>query len=43
MKYMITEGRFKKETELLLTVFQSNAIRTDYIKVKIDKTQENSK
>ena len=33
----------KKETESLLTAGQNNAIRSNYIKTKIDKTQQNSK
>ena len=34
---------FKRETESFLTAAQNNAIRTNYIKVKIEKTQPNSK
>ena len=33
----------KRETESLLIVAQNNAIRTNYVKTKIDKTQQNSK
>ena len=33
----------KRETESLLRAAQDNAIRTNHIKVRIDKTQQNSK
>ena len=33
----------KKETESLLIPAQNNAIRTNYVKTKIDKMQQNSK
>ena len=33
----------KRETESLLISAQNNAIRTNHIKAKIDKTQQNSK
>ena len=33
----------KKETESLLIAAQNNAIRTNYIKAKIDNAQQNSK
>ena len=33
----------KKETESLLIAAQNNIIRTNYIKAKIDKSQQNSK
>ena len=33
----------KRETEYLLIAAQNNAIRTNYIKVRIHKTQQNSK
>ena len=39
----IRKGKFKKETESLLITAQNNAIRTDHIKAKIDKTQQNSR
>ncbi|MUZ80509.1 hypothetical protein GLN52_23935 [Shigella flexneri] len=39
----LRKGHLKRETESLLTTAQNNAIRTNYIKAKIDKTQENSK
>ena len=37
------KGSFKKETESLLIAAQDNAIRTNHIKARIDKTQQNSK
>ena len=40
------KGNFKRETESLLIAAQNNAIRairTNHIKVRIDKTQQNSK
>ena len=37
------KGNLKRETESILIATQNNAIRTNYIKVKIDKTQQNSK
>ena len=37
------KGNFKRETESLLIAAQDNAIRTNHIKVRIDKTQQNSK
>ena len=39
----LRKGNFKKETESLLTAAQNNAIRTNHIKVRIDKTQQNIK
>ena len=33
----------KRETESLLIAAQNNAIKTNYVKVKIDKTQQNLK
>ena len=39
----LRKGNFKRETESLLKAAQNNAIRTNYIKVRIDKTQQNSK
>ena len=38
----IRKGKFKRETEFLLIVAQNNAIITNHIKAKIDKTQHNS-
>ena len=37
------KGNFLRETESLLIATQNNAIRTNYIKAKIDSTQQNSK
>ena len=34
---------FKRETESLLIAAHANAIRTNHIKARIDKTQQNSK
>ena len=34
---------FKRETESLLITAQKNAIRTNHIKARIDKTQQNSR
>ena len=34
----LKKGNLKKETESLLKAAQNNAIRTNYVKVKIDKT-----
>ena len=39
----LRKGNFKRETESLLMVAQNIAIRTNHIKVRIDKTQQNSK
>ena len=39
----LRKGNFKRETESLLIAAQNNAIRTNLIKVRIDKTQQNSK
>ena len=39
----LRKGNFKREIESLLMAAQSNTIRTNYIKARIDKTQENSK
>ena len=39
----LRKGNLKRETESLLIVAQENAIRTNYIKARIDKTQQNSK
>ena len=36
-------GNFKRETESLLIVAQDNAVKTNHIKARIDKTQQNSK
>ena len=39
----LRKGNFKKETESHLIAAQNNAIRTNHIKARIDKTQQNSK
>ena len=39
----LRKGNFKRETESLLIAAQNNAIRTNQIKVRINKTQQNSK
>ena len=39
----LRKGNFKRETESLLIAAQHNAIRTNHIKARIDKTQQNSK
>ena len=36
-------GNLKRETESLLIAAQNNAIRTNHIKTRIDKMQQNSK
>ena len=36
------KGNLKREIEFLLIAAQNNAVTTNYIKVKIDKTQQNS-
>ena len=39
----LRKGNLKRKTESLLMAAQNNAIRTSYIKTKIDNTQLNSK
>ena len=39
----LIKGNFKRETESLQITTQNNAIRTNHIKARIDKTQQNSK
>ena len=39
----LRKGNFKRETESLLMAAQNNALRTNHIKTRIDKTQQNSK
>ena len=39
----IRTGNFKRETEFLLVAAQNNAVRTNSVKARIDKTQQNSK
>ena len=39
----LRKRNFKRETESLLITAQENAVRTNHIKARIDKTQQNSK
>ena len=39
----VRKGNLKWETESLLITSQNNAIRINHIKVRIDKTQQNSR
>ena len=39
----LRKGNFKRETESLLIAAQNNALRTNQIKVRKDKTQQNTK
>ena len=39
----LSKGNFKRETESLLIAAQNKAMRTNYIKARIDKTRQNSK
>ena len=39
----LRKGHFKRETESLLIAAHNNAVRTNRIKARIDKTQQNSK
>ena len=39
----LRKGNLKRETKSLLIEAQNNTIRTNYVKAKIDKTQQNSK
>ena len=39
----LRKGNLKRETESLLIAAQDKAIRTNHIKARIDKTQQNSK
>ena len=39
----LRKGNFKRETEYLLMAAQNSAIRTNHIKARINKTQQNSK
>ena len=39
----LRKGNLKRETESLLVAAQNNAIMTNHIKVRIDKTQQNSR
>ena len=38
----LRKGKFQRETESLLIAAQNNAIRTNHIKTRIDKTQQNT-
>ena len=42
-KTWLRKGNLKRETESLLIAAQNNAIRTNHINARIDKTQQNSK
>ena len=42
-KTWLRKGNFKRETESLQIAAQNNAVRTNHIKARIDKTQQNSK
>ena len=39
----LEKGKLKRETEFLLIAAENNAIRTNYIKSRINKTQQNSR
>ena len=39
----LRKGNFKRKTESLLIAAQNNAVRTNHIKARIDKTQQSSK
>ena len=39
----LRKGNLKRETESLLIAAQNNTIRTNHIKARIDKMQQNSK
>ena len=41
--WWLRKGKFKRETESLLIAAQNNAVRTNQIKARIEKTQQNSK
>ena len=40
---LLRKGNFKRETESLLMAAQNSTVRTNHIKTRIDKTQQNSK
>ena len=42
-KTSLRKGNLKRETESLLIAAQNNVIRINYLKAKIDQTQQNSK
>ena len=39
----LRQGNLKRKTESLLVAAQNNAIRTNYVEARIDKTQQNSR
>ena len=39
----LRKGNLKRETKSLLIAVQNNAINTNHIKARIDKTQQNSR
>ena len=39
----VRKGNLNRETESLLIAVQNNAIRTNYVKARIDKMQQNSR
>ena len=39
----LKKGNFRRKTQSLLKAAQSNVIKTNHIKARIDKTQQNSK
>ena len=39
----LRKGNLKRETEFLLIATQNNAIRTNHVKARLDKTKQNSK
>ena len=39
----LRKGNFKRETESIQIAAQNNAVRTNHVKARIDKTQQNSK
>ena len=39
----LRKGNLKRETESLLIAAQNNTIRTNYVKARIDKMQQNSR
>ena len=39
----VRKGNIKRETKSLLITAQNNAIRTNYVKAKLDKTRQNSR
>ena len=40
---LLMKGNLQRETEYLLTAVQNNTIKTNHIKARIDKTQQNSR